>query len=559
MTTFGEVDSNEALSDVENHLPTNYSYRYAKNRRRKTHIDASTFNIRFTTSHLNTFFQSLAFRAPHFFKIWFGFGVIVAIAVMVIGIGFMIFAAREILIALFNPSSQEIQEIVSKVLQKRTIGDEFSGPNLSSTHLHHFTTLLIPGLTIPLSHTLYFLFALLVCGIFHEAGHAIAASNESVLIKNTGVFLYILYPGAFVNLDMERLVSLPCVRQLRILCAGVWHNAVLYIIGVLLMSMGVVQVVLGSTFWKSVDGWGVNVISIEKDSPLFLHLHRSSLITRLDDYPLSESSLNQWNKFLIDPDKIVVDGSDWKGFCSSADYAASSMECCDVSDKYPFGKSHNESLSCFKHLGENIDEQYTCLPSVSTVRNDAHRCSSDTDCVDLPGINTTRHNCVIPYTPIPSTKLLRIYYQEPPWVSEVKQQQDDDTFEEKMVLLFGKLDEMLEMIQVSDLQPRWSFIPGSIPVICELLLSYTTSVSLGLCILNMMPAFYLDGYYALSALLILIFRLDKNREEAMIYGAAFKNRRKALKVGLQQGIALLLTFIVAWVIIGAFIIALRQI
>ena len=44
-----------------------------------------------------------------------------------------------------------------------------------------------------------------------------------------GVFSYILYPGAFVDLP-EHTVLLPPMNQLRVICAGVWHNAVLYVV-----------------------------------------------------------------------------------------------------------------------------------------------------------------------------------------------------------------------------------------------------------------------------------------------------------------------------------------
>lgn len=42
-----------------------------------------------------------------------------------------------------------------------------------------------------------------------------------------GVFLLGVYPGAFVDLNSEQLAALPPRRQLRVVTAGVWHNAVL--------------------------------------------------------------------------------------------------------------------------------------------------------------------------------------------------------------------------------------------------------------------------------------------------------------------------------------------
>ncbi|CAG8561377.1 2138_t:CDS:2 [Ambispora gerdemannii] len=530
------------LSD-ETQLP-----RYQINRetkRHKTTIESKYFYFRISTTQLNNYFQKVAFRTPRFWDFWFRLGVFVGVGILVIGIGLMLFAAREVFLVLFTAQRMEQTEIISKAVSKRDILRVNPSAGSTSTHIHHFTNVLIPGLTIPWSHLVYILFALLVCGIFHEAGHAIAAAKYSVPMKSVGIFFYVLYPGAFVDIPMRKLTSRPCFQQLKIACAGVWHNAVLYFLGVLLISGGIVPYVMGLTFWKPVDGWGVNVISVEKDTPLSKHLRPSNLITRLDDYPLSESSLEQWNNFLLNHDKIF-DDADWKGFCSLEANAASTLDCCDMSLEFPFGKSTNESLSCFEHIDDG--KQLICLPSVPTVRKDAHRCSTDKDCV----ASSIGHDCVIPYTPIDSTKLLRIYYHDSPWVTETKEQQDGEVFEEKMVLFFGRLEEVLQIVQVSDLQPRWWFIPEWIPVICELMLSYTTSVSLGLCILNMLPAFHMDGYYALSAILIWMLKSNEHRDHLMMYGGGASSDARLLK-----WIAWGATALVTWVLLGTLIIALR--
>ncbi|CAG8494017.1 12762_t:CDS:2 [Ambispora leptoticha] len=520
-------------------------------KRYKTTVELKYFYFRISTTQLNYYFQKLAFRASRFWDFWFKLGVFVGAGILMIGIGFMLFAAREVFLDLFMQRTER-PEIISKAISKRDILGVNPGAGTASTHIHHFTNVLIPGLTIPWSHLVYILFSLLVCGIFHEAGHAIAAAKYSVPMKSIGIFLYVLYPGAFVDIPVHKLSHRPCLEQLKIICAGVWHNAVLYLLGALLISGGVVPFVMGSTFWKPVDGWGVNIISVEKDTPLSHHLQPSNLITRLDDYPLLESSLEQWNNFLLNHDSIF-DGSDWKGFCSLEANAASTLDCCDISPEFPFGKSKNESLSCFEHIDGG--KQLICLPSVPTVRKDAHRCSTDTDCV----ASSIGHYCVVPYTPIDSTKLLRIYYRDSPWVAETKEQQDGEVFEEKMVLFFGRPEEILEIVQVSDLQPRWWFIPEWIPLICELMLSYMTSVSLGLCVLNMLPAFHMDGYYALSAILIWILKIDENREDVIMYGGGVSGDtwRKPLKARLLKWIAWCATALVVWVLLGTLIIALR--
>ena len=45
-----------------------------------------------------------------------------------------------------------------------------------------------------------------------------------------GIFFMVLYPGAFVDLYTEHLAVISPLRQLRIYCAGVWHNFILALI-----------------------------------------------------------------------------------------------------------------------------------------------------------------------------------------------------------------------------------------------------------------------------------------------------------------------------------------
>lgn len=54
-------------------------------------------------------------------------------------------------------------------------------------------------------------------------------------VNGFGMFFMAVYPGAFVDLYTEHLTVISPLRQLRIYCAGVWHNSVLVIIGLVLL------------------------------------------------------------------------------------------------------------------------------------------------------------------------------------------------------------------------------------------------------------------------------------------------------------------------------------
>jgi len=49
------------------------------------------------------------------------------------------------------------------------------------------------------------------------------------------MFLYLIYPGAYVDLNSEDLAKANPLKQLRIYCAGVWHNFILCILACVLI------------------------------------------------------------------------------------------------------------------------------------------------------------------------------------------------------------------------------------------------------------------------------------------------------------------------------------
>lgn len=59
--------------------------------------------------------------------------------------------------------------------------------------------------------------------------------REQVRVNGFGLFLLIIYPGAFVDLSTEHLQIVSPLRQLRIYCAGVWHNFVIVIIALIVL------------------------------------------------------------------------------------------------------------------------------------------------------------------------------------------------------------------------------------------------------------------------------------------------------------------------------------
>ena len=59
--------------------------------------------------------------------------------------------------------------------------------------------------------------------------------SEQVHVKGFGVFFLVLYPGAFVDIATDQLLSASPRQQLRIFCAGVWHNIVIVVMAIIVL------------------------------------------------------------------------------------------------------------------------------------------------------------------------------------------------------------------------------------------------------------------------------------------------------------------------------------
>ena len=59
--------------------------------------------------------------------------------------------------------------------------------------------------------------------------------REQVRVDGFGLFLILIYPGAYVNLSSEQLQIISPIRQLRIYCAGVWHNFIIVLVAIAML------------------------------------------------------------------------------------------------------------------------------------------------------------------------------------------------------------------------------------------------------------------------------------------------------------------------------------
>ena len=195
-----------------------------------------------------------------------------------------------------------------------------------------------------MSHIGYYLLALILCGLFHEGGHAVAAYSQGVPIQSSGMFFIYLYPGAFVNIPDQPLQNVSPFQQLKIICAGVWHNLVLYVFAYLSLAGGL-KLFLLIIGWQSLESHGgVSVVQIRANSPLASHLPPSTIIYQLDDFPL-QNNIVDWNSHLFQGRHEAK-----QGFCVAKPVEDYGNECCMKSEEDPLGRSTNASISCFSEF-----------------------------------------------------------------------------------------------------------------------------------------------------------------------------------------------------------------
>ncbi|MFX0125861.1 MAG: site-2 protease family protein [Candidatus Hodarchaeota archaeon] len=87
-------------------------------------------------------------------------------------------------------------------------------------------TPVIPGITVSFQTLPYFIVAIMIGAIAHEFAHGIAARVEEVDLKSTGIFIFLVLFGAFVEPDDDILAQKSRRSKVRIMAAGALANMV---------------------------------------------------------------------------------------------------------------------------------------------------------------------------------------------------------------------------------------------------------------------------------------------------------------------------------------------
>lgn len=97
--------------------------------------------------------------------------------------------------------------------------------------------LLLPGITIGLQSLPFFLTALAIVMITHEAAHGIASRLENIEIQSTGILMAFLLFGAFVEPDEDQLNRARLASKARVYGAGSLVNLLTAVLMIIILEI----------------------------------------------------------------------------------------------------------------------------------------------------------------------------------------------------------------------------------------------------------------------------------------------------------------------------------
>uniref|UniRef100_A0A3Q3JB86 Membrane-bound transcription factor site-2 protease n=1 Tax=Monopterus albus TaxID=43700 RepID=A0A3Q3JB86_MONAL len=328
----------------------------------------------------------------------------------------------------------------------------------------------VPGVNLPTSQLAYFFIALLLSGVIHELGHAVAALREQVRVNGFGMFVFVMYPGAFVDLFTTHLNLISPAQQLRIFCAGVWHNFVLCVAALAFLFL--LPIFLFPMYSTGVGALVTEVVQgSAADGPRGLSV--GDIVTGLEDCPVR--TVEDWSSCLFHLSHTAQ-----TGYCVPVASLQPSwrldgtMDCCS-----------NNSLTdlCFSYIKpehrKSREREYACMP-VRKMVTGTRACRTDDDCA--AGFHTASL-CVTPSLEN-QTRFIRVTH-----------------LPNTHMLFVGYPPHLQYAVSLTNFVPRFGFLHLDLPVFLETFCKYVVSLSGALAVVNSVPCFALDGQWMLNALL----------------------------------------------------------
>ncbi|TKW15728.1 hypothetical protein SEVIR_5G255500v4 [Setaria viridis] len=407
--------------------------------------------------------------------------------------------------------------------------------------------LLTSGHSISIMDTTIIIMSTILSIAFHEFGHAIAAASEGVEIEYVAIFVAVLFPGAFVALNYDRLLNLPLFSMLRIYCAGIWHNVVLCAVCVL-MTLSLPAVL----YPLYVSGDGLMVTGISQTSPLSEHLSAHDVILSVDGLKITR--IDEWIKILnqdttaksngpefLEGSQRYVATSSGKGYCVPESWMDASKNLWHIRDKLPcpdeliaFEKAiSNGSAILTEKTGRGSDQKEVegkyCLIAKDVVK--LRKCGNGWQRTEDDGISRACFEdeyCLVPVL-TPGFSWIEVSYAKPyslgclqrggnlsssshPANNDLGQSPCEGSF-----VYVGDLLSAARSVRLSPYQPRWTLLfLADIPYILGNGLSSLLHASAALAVVNCLPVYFLDGEAILEASLSYLALFSRRQQRKIL-------------------------------------------
>ncbi|KYQ58541.1 Membrane-bound transcription factor site-2 protease [Trachymyrmex zeteki] len=426
-----------------------------------TGLEIQILRVKWFTTAFNRKIIKLGLDCSRFWIAWFNAGVIISIILLPIAV---------------------------IIILKMTFNMWLAGSS-SDTGSGVILEPMLPGVDIPFNEIGYYVTTLAICSIFHELGHALAAAREDVQLFGLGIVIVFTIPIAYVHISNEQLVALPLRNQLRIACAGIWHNIILATIAAAIL-------VFSTWLWAPLYniGSGVYVKTILPNSPVLgpTGLLEYDVINKLNNCPIKHSE--DWYDCML---QAVQHSA--PGYCVKQSFVQ------DYDESVPAKQKTNGAVNCCttdSEINGNLCFEYIEGPQTAPLHLPPHSC--------LPVramLNQSQNFCQASHECLShDTHCMKPSLDNVTKIIQIKRKTGKD------VLFFGHPADIYRTVDVSDWVPKYSFLYPELPESFALLCKYITVFSAGLAIINIVPCFFLDGQYILNIIVLyLLNSMPHNR------------------------------------------------
>ena len=486
--------------------------------------------LRWYTARFNRIFIRLAQCRSRWWNVWFGAGAICGVLLSVASVAILTSVLYDAI------SRRLLYYIGDKIGAKNShrsgassassssssrASSSFQSPNLSnSPKSDQLLTPILPGVNLPADQIGYYLFTLFLCGVLHEVGHAVAANANNIRVNGFGLFVAFIYPGAFVDLNSDSLQSARPWHQLKVYCAGVWHNVVIVLVAVVYLHFSTYAL-----FPLYSTGGGAVVSAVMPDSVISgkRGLQVGDVISKVANCRVK--SAEDWKRCLVN--QTLSAAHEIPGYCVPVGFILQhrlmpkKRSLTDIGDDSTNNPSHRGGGSkltlnndsddsnwfheccgvnhtakdlCFSYRSKELHStQAACLPARSVSERPSCRLNSDCAGGRRVGKAADVGSMVCVFPAIGNrTRLLRI--ARPPTSA---------------ILFLGNPLELRFTVRVVDFKRRYSFLPVNAPPVIELCCKYLASLSGALALLNVVPCYALDGQYILKSVVDLFLPPDR--------------------------------------------------